>query len=163
MDSLEEYYEKSYDGLCKSLSRVSGSYQNAEDIVQESFCRALLYWDRFDPEKGSISNWFSVILYRSFKDFMRVERNKGMNLDKVEDEETYPCEEVQLLHKEQCKMVEHFLSRKTRPARDILYLYFFKEYKPRDIKEILGVKVSTINQTAWRFRKEMEVRLGESI
>lgn len=161
-DELEEYYRENYGGLCKSIGRLAGSPENAEDVVQEAFCRALQYWGSYDTSKGKLNSWFTTIMHRTLKDFMRAERNSGMNLDDVE-QETEACEETRYLRREGYKEVLAAIEAKPRPTKDILWLYFFKNYVPKDIVQILDVKPTNVMQTVWRFKRDMGEKLGESI
>ena len=64
MDIIEEFYKENFDKLVVQLSRRAGSLENAEDIVQEAFLRALTYKDAYNPKLNQFSTWFNGILRR---------------------------------------------------------------------------------------------------
>ena len=60
----------------------------AEDVVQEAFCKALQYWEKYDPTKP-FSNFFSTFIQNAAADHRRAEAKRGMTPIRpvVEDEE----------------------------------------------------------------------------
>lgn len=78
-EQIEQFYLANHDLYVKRLSRKAGSVQNAEDIVQEAFLRALFYADSYAArEDQDMEKWFNSILRRALVDFMRVETKQGM-------------------------------------------------------------------------------------
>lgn len=65
---IEGHYRKNRIRLVKIMSRRTG-YTNAEDVIQEAYCRALRSWDAFTPG-SNFETWFRSICDNSHKDDM---------------------------------------------------------------------------------------------
>lgn len=64
--------------LKRLIGPLNGNIFNAEDILQESYCKALEFQVTFDESKGTFENWLSRIIYNTLYDFLR---------DKIENKE----------------------------------------------------------------------------
>ena len=154
-DVLEEFYLKNFKKQVKMISSFVGGRENAEDVVQQAYTRALTYKDSFNPTK-EFERWFSLILSNSIKDFLRAERTNGMGHDQEEDLDNVEALPMEIEH-DTLRRINEAINNKQEPLKSALYLYFMRQYKPREIKEILDMKNATIRQAIWRFRKEMDL------
>ncbi|MDB4302043.1 sigma-70 family RNA polymerase sigma factor [bacterium] len=155
---LEAYYKDNFSTLVIKQSRRAGSPENAEDVVQEAFAKALKHIDKYDPNKP-FEGWFVTILNNSLRDFKRDERNYGMGLEFDEDlHELEPCYEGNELS----NIVAHEIKQKQRPTRDILHLYFVREYKPSEICDVLSIPNKTIRMAVLRFKAMLIGKYGEA-
>lgn len=153
---LGQYYDKEYKKLCKKVARRAGSPENAEDVVQEAFYRAMKYWGSYD-HKTKLGAWFNTILNNACKDKMREDRMMGMTVEL--DEELLDGVEMS---QTDCNMVQHIkrlIDSKASPHREVLSLHFEKGYRPIEIKEILDVEYGTVRQEIWRFKEEVKRKL----
>lgn len=71
---VEKHYRKNYTHLVQKYRRMTGSLQDAEDIVQEGYCRACMYSDKFDPAKGEFGRWIFRIFTNVSSDFFSKQR-----------------------------------------------------------------------------------------
>lgn len=148
MDIVEQYYRKEYNNLIKRVKNRSGSLENAEDVVQESFAKALQYLKSYNP-KIDFGAWFNSILENELKDYMRVERIGGMSLsiDDIEEE----SHDV---------VIDNYLPnlKKLNPLhRKFADMYFHKGYTIKEIAEITCAKFSTVDKFLERFRAKIRV------
>jgi len=159
---IEEFYTENFDRLVIQLSRRAGSIQNAEDIVQEAFTRALTYKDAYNPNLNQFSTWFNGILRRCLYDFKRVELKQGMA---ILEEEPLVEETVDLDGYEQkfAAEIEKHIEQKANVAhKNVLYLYFIRGYPRRDIVKITDESIKNIEIITYRFKQEMRERYGDS-
>lgn len=70
---VDQHYRKYHDRLVRSLWRVVGP-DNAEDVVQEAYARALKYWSSFDADVSTFATWFSTILKNTRNDILNATR-----------------------------------------------------------------------------------------
>lgn len=154
---LEEFYKREYNNLVKRVNRRAGTPENAEDVVQESFYRAIKYWDSYDDTKKTIGAWFNTILNNALKDFKRDELNYGMCLEL--DEEQLDGVEMSQTDGDMLKRIGMFIDGKNESHREILDLYFHKGYKPREIAQITDVDNKTIRMAIWRFKEDVKEKL----
>ena len=155
---LEQYFEKEYLNLVKKISRQAGSPENAEDIIQEAFYRAMKYWGSYNPDV-KLGAWFNTIMVNACRDHLKNDRMLGMTVEITEDQ--FDPIELPLTDHDTVKRVKQLMASKAHPQREILRLYYEKGYKPIEIKEILDVKHGTVRQTVLRFKEEVQERLGE--
>lgn len=73
--ALATLYEANVDGLFAFVwYRVGRDQSLAEDVVQETFTRALDRWDDFDPARGSLASWLCSSSRNVIRDHLRAHR-----------------------------------------------------------------------------------------
>jgi RNA polymerase sigma factor (sigma-70 family) len=125
---------------------------SAEDIVQEAYCRALAYIDSYSKERGSFDDWFKPILNRVFRDWKNCE-NTGYSFVEIK-EHHLPSEEDM---NERLKLYEEVCSKilkKDEKTKNILYLYYVKDYNTLDISKILDESHQLIRYHIGKFKNE---------
>lgn len=155
---LTLYFKSEYEKLCKKVARRAGSPENAEDVVQEAFYRAIKYWNSFDPEKKALGAWFNTILSNACKDKKREDMMLGMCLE-FEDDMLDGVEMSQTDH-DTVKKIKAYIRSKPEPLSEVLILYFEHGYKPREIVEILDVDNKFVRQSVWRFKGDVAELMG---
>lgn len=158
---IEEYYKENYDHLVKILSNRAGGVPNAEDVVQEAFYRALRYKKSFSPDIEKFSAWFNKILNNALRQSKMVERRLGMSVEYNEEMDDV----VDLLEWEEdlIKNIKRDVSRKNTTERQVLQLYLFHQYKPREIEQVLDISNAYIRTIAKDFKKDMRKKYGEEV
>jgi len=67
-----DYLYKNYsESLYRTITLIVKDSQTAEDVLQESFVKIWLNFDKFDGQKSGLYNWMKTIAYNSAVDFMR--------------------------------------------------------------------------------------------
>lgn len=136
VEELTELYESRRDDYVRMyLSRAGGN--DAEDLVQEGFYRALRYADSYKPNLVKLETWFSGILENCLKDLYVEKRNgSSMHGTLTEDCAIYdmPTESDGLI-----QLLEREILKKSQRTKDALYFYFFLGYKPSVIDSIVGL------------------------
>jgi len=155
---LAEFYKERREDLLRRLNYGAGSPEAAEDVLQEAFVRALIYWDTFNPEHKELGAWFNTIMRNSLRDFKREEWLFGMGEEF--DEELCDPQEMPINESELVKKIYELVDDKIADHQEILLLYFEKHYSPKDIANITEFKVKTIKQVVWRFKTEVIERYG---
>lgn len=154
---IENYYKSQRDHLVRTLSRRAGSIENAEDVVQEAFYRALRYSNSFyGHTEGELAAWFKTIMYRSLKDFSSHERNQGMAMSEPPEEELSLTTEEIWEHESDIRDVYNLVMAKPEAVSQSLYLYFFGRYRPMEISQILDEPYDTVKKRILRFKVELE-------
>lgn len=151
---IERFYIERREDLLRRLTYGAGTPENAEDILQEAFVRALTYWDTFDPEHKELGAWFSTILKNSLRDFKRDEWLFGMGEEF--DEELYDPQEMPIAETELVRQIYEMVEEKIDSQREVLLLYFDKHYGLKDIHNITGQKLESVRKIVHRFKKEVK-------
>ena len=63
---LEEHYAANFRRLVKSVARLAGGWQNAEDAVQEAYASALKYGGKYPTEK--FDAWIGTIVHQHIEE-----------------------------------------------------------------------------------------------
>lgn len=147
---LEEYYKKSKDQHVSNIrKRLSSNKEEAEDIVQNAFIQALIYFHNYDVKKGKIANWFSKILYRSFLNYKKKETNfiPISNCHYLEDDIDY-----NLLWENKWAIQKKINQESVLEKRKVLSCYFLQGYSSPEISSLSPYTETNIRQICHQFR-----------
>jgi len=150
---IGEYYEANRERLVKTLLRRAGSPENAEDIVQEAFLRALKYYESAGPRADKIDEWFGTLCNNALIDLKKAERICGAAID-IDECEPTPFE-VDFTDERTATRIKWEIDKRKGTERDVLYLYFIKEHSPSDIQCVLGIGVNSVKWYVRKFKEEM--------
>lgn len=159
-ERIEQFYRDYYDLYVRRNSRRAGGIENAEDVVQEAFCRALKYADSFEVrEDKHMETWFNTIVRRSLYDFKRIELKQGMTAatDSGESEAVEISGVDQMMADEIVGFIE---AKKNIDHKNVLYLSLLRNYPPRDIVEVLDLNLENVKRIVVRFKQEMAEHYG---
>ena len=76
-DSFEEIYEKYYGKVYNYVYQMILHRQNAEDVVSETFFKAMRAYSRYDRSKGAVSTWLCEIAHNCAIDFFRSQATRS--------------------------------------------------------------------------------------
>jgi RNA polymerase sigma-70 factor (ECF subfamily) len=73
--AIQQFYDANVDGLYAFVFfRVGRDAALAEDVVQETFAKALARTSEYDPKRGSESSWLAVLSRNVIRDHLREHR-----------------------------------------------------------------------------------------
>lgn len=154
-EELEKYYRENFKKLCKVYARRAGSPEAGEDIVQEAFAIALRYSDSYNPMFNNLKAWMDRVLMTAFRDYRNKERMLGMS-DELDDD-LLETDEATLIEERALVEVRKLIGKKSPHVAEVLDLFYFKSYKPREIRAVTGLSIKNINMMLYRFREELKV------
>lgn len=150
-EALEKYYKDNYDRLVKSYTRRCGTPWDAEDVVQEAFTRALTYIDRYDTREP-IANWITRIVYIAFCAWKN-EQKAGPAYVTYSDEDYDPLE-GNMERRVLVDRIKSFIDNKyDDKTKEVINLFYFCNYKAREIGELTGLSTSVVLNRLADFRK----------
>lgn len=152
IDTITRDYKKNFNKYVLQLSFRAGSVQDAEDICQDAYERAIRYSNSF-KEDGDYQTWFGRIRYNCLKDHRKKERGYVMEEFEEYDFEGTPCLQYT---DEQKRQIEQFIETKTAEQQEILHLHFNLNYSAMDVCAVLGTHYPATHQTIRRFREELK-------
>ena len=123
---------------------------DAEDVVQNSFLRALQYINSFQDDQDGF-NWLCKIVQREAYDFNK-NTPPTLSLD------------TSYIHSQQEDFTEHVINRTViaqylqpyeKRDRQIIYLHFFENFSFREIAAKLEMKKSNVHKRANAIMKEI--------
>lgn len=149
----EELYEDHYKELLAYGKRMSGSRELAEDLVQETFVRAMMHTETVeDLSPGKRRAW----LYRTFKNLffdrcrrVALEQNyeQGLRPEAAEDRGIQEIETAILLQS---------ISPQDRA---IFQLRYFEGYTAEELSRMMDLPPGTIRSKLSRSRKYLKEKL----
>jgi len=160
-ETLTAHYVDNFDMLCVQVGKIVG-YNDAEDVVQEAYTRALKYSKSYegDGSSASFGAWLSSIIFNCIKDFHRENRMRGMTseeLEGIEDETSKPINKLVL------KRVIDTVDKEPKQKRELLRLFFFKQFTTKEIAELLPFTHSNVRVIIHYFRKKLRAVVGGRI
>ncbi len=151
------------DRLFASMLQVTGSPDEAEDIVQEAFIRAFLKLDTFQ-RNSRFFTWLYRIAFNSALSRHRRKRAR-VSLDhwresggmEIADEGTEVDEPM--LQRERVEMVRRAMQTLTEEHRVILVLREMDGHPYEMIAEILEISIGTVRSRLNRARKQLKIAI----
>lgn len=146
--ALAEAYT-AYGGLVRRVAvRVTRSTAAAEDVVQEVYAHL---WSRpyaFDPNRGSLRTWLSLLAHRRAVDWVRGEARHRRNVS-ADDcalhaiPDTGPGPDETVVDRERRLLLHTALAGLPRPQREVVHLAYFGGRTYRQAAAELGIPEGT--------------------
>lgn len=146
MENLEQLVAEHQGSLFAFLYRMCGEAELAEELMQETFVRALRAAKRYRPE-GKLSTWLFSIAANLLRDWWRRQARRGVHLP-LDDAPGLPgggpgTEEIALgrLEQGQVRMALLALPLEQRSA---LVLRYYHDLSYEEIAGVLAVPIGTV-------------------
>lgn len=131
-EALEQLYREHYVSFRNGLAPVVGSYEEAHDVVQEAFARALRSRSDFRGE-GSFRAWVWRIALRVALETRRRGRRNPIDLL-----------DPQLVESERDPDLAAALRRLPPRKRLVVFLRYFADLSYAEIAEVAGISEGTV-------------------
>lgn len=137
---------------------------DAEDIVQESYLRALQFFDGF--QLGANSRvWLLQIVRNTWRTWMRKNHPREMaqeeNLDTAVANALDP--EAALLSEANSELVRQAIEELSPAYREVLILREFEELSYKEISSIVDAPLGTVMSRLSRAREDLHARLSNLV
>jgi RNA polymerase sigma-70 factor (ECF subfamily) len=166
--ALERLYDRYSGSLYAVAYRISGTASDAEEIVLDSFTQVWRDATRFQPGRGSVIAWLTVICRSRALDLIRARGRRTKVVSKAEAAEPdappamgtpNPGTDDDVERFERRKIVADALRSLSPPQRQAVELAFYEGLSHSEIAERLGEPLGTVKT---RVRLAMQ-RLRESL
>src|SRR5436190_7588672 len=84
-ETLERVFREEYGRIIATLIRLSGSFDLAEDALQEAFASAVATWEK-DGTPRNPGAWLTTVAHRKLLDAVRREKTKSDKQPELEYE-----------------------------------------------------------------------------
>jgi RNA polymerase sigma-70 factor (ECF subfamily) len=136
------------------LRKLKISHADAEDIVQETAYKYLLYSDTIQSSK--IRSWLIRVALNFHFDQCRKKKRYELYLnDEILDMEIQEDPEALILLKEKRGQLEHALSKLKPRYRELLLLKYQTELSYDEISALLDLPVGSVKTNLFRARKQL--------
>lgn len=161
-----------YDAYIYRLAlRILGNPQDAEDVLQETFIKALKHLPSFDG-RSSLSTWLYRIATNEALMLLRKEKGGVLSLDEPspnDEEEQEPIQivdwcclpEEMLMNAETKKMLEQAIARLSPALRVVVVLRDLQGLSTRETSQILKISEEAVKTRLSRARLQLRQWLSE--
>lgn len=136
---------------------------DAEDLLQETFLKALLYKNRY-IDNTNLKGWLCTIMKNIFiNEYRRKSRNQTVSDESSEGKSLTKLESAKGSYPESMYQVQEINAAVDRLGTDYkvpLNLYF-EGYKYKEIADIMQLPLGTIKSRIFLARKQLQNPLGE--
>jgi RNA polymerase sigma-70 factor (ECF subfamily) len=153
-------FDEHADGLFAFLVYRTGNRPLAEDLVAETFERALTARRRFDPRKGSEKTWVYAIALNLLRDHGRRKTVEQRALERVSTEGRAVSGDSALTALEQSDELHRALARLGEQEREAVALRFGADLTLRQIARALGEREDAIRKRISRALVKLREELG---
>jgi len=155
--------EINQDRLFASMLQVTGSPDEAEEVVQDAFIRAFIKLDTF-KRNSQFFTWLYRIAFNSALTRRRRKRAK-VSLDQAREhggleiaDQGHAVDEP-MLRRERIDMVRQSMQTLTDEHRSILVLREMQEHSYEEIAEMLDISIGTVRSRLSRARRQLKLSL----
>lgn len=151
--AFRQFYEDTRDTFFKYVMRLSGDYDIASDLMQESYFK---YYHSYEPpyKKALLYR----IAYNVFVDgYRKSKRNVSLNESEIELQSSAATPDKQY---EQQKMLD-LLQRLPETDRNLLSMAVSESLTYQQMSETTGLSVANIKIKIHRARKSLKAMMGD--
>lgn len=153
-----ELYKKQFKIVCLYLMKCGCSISDAEDIVHDSFIKAIEYMACVEIK--NIYSWLFKVSMNNYKN--KIKRGKIINLVSVNEERFYEnlaadCNvEEKILKKEMSLKVRTILNELKEEYKSLLIFKYEIDLSYKEISVLLGIDENTIKTYLYRARNKFK-------
>ncbi|ANS74131.1 RNA polymerase subunit sigma-24 [Paenibacillus yonginensis] len=154
-DSLDKIYREYQMDVYRYLLGLCKDHFTAEDLMQETFCRAFIHLDQTQNEK--VKPWLIRVAYHAFIDKTRKDsRMKTYDSDYFRSLPDLDTPEAQLMQSENKEQLYARLGRLSEQQQEAIHLYDIQGYSYREASEMMGMKLSRYKIVLYRARQRLK-------
>lgn len=146
-----------------ALNQCHFQTELAEEILQDSYLKALNNLDSFS-EKSSFKTWLFTIIKNTAIDHFR-KQNRRNELDHVafQDIKSYKSatQEKRLRSKGNKEAATHLLSQLSKREKEVVELVMYQELSVTEAAEIMGVSRGSVNTYLKRAKENLKDKIEE--
>lgn len=166
--AFDELYKLTSDRAYFVALEFTKNSQDAEDILQESYIKALSKINELDKPE-SFSSWLNQIVANKSKDFLKKKKPMLFNSDEEEtdatellpDEDTNFSPEGNLDQTELQKAVMEVLDELSEEKRACVLMMYFEELSVGEIAETLEIPEGTVKTRLFSARKDLKDKFAK--
>ena len=138
------------------VCRMVGQTEDAEEVYQDVFVKALTCISTYDGEKASLATWLSRIAYNESVNYVRRKRMDFVLLDDSEMETA--AEDIPSNHpddEQSVQLLERAMTLLPATEQMLLSLFYYENRSLQEIAYITDSKPTTIGSRLSRIRKKL--------
>ena len=157
-DDFERLYAAEAQGLFGFLAYRTGDRALAEDLLADTFERALRSRRRYNPRRGSAKTWLYAIALNLLRDHARRASTEGRAVERVRSGAATASEpEAEAV--ERRDELQRALAGLAEEEREAIALRFGAELTVPEIAGVLGLPLTTVEGRVYRALRKLRERL----
>lgn len=157
-ESVIDRYSRLLWSIASAVLSQSGTEQDIEECVADAF---IFLWNnsqRYDPNKGSLKTWLSIIVRSKALDRYRsLQKYQIVSLDEAFAENIGVTDSAEDINME----LNSAISCLPLFDRDILIRRYYYEQKPKEIALALNLSVKQVDNSLYRSKQKLRRKLAE--
>ncbi len=160
-EAFAELYRSLVDSVFRYLYWNTGSYEDAEDLAEEVFVRALLKMGSYDPARGPLKAWIFRIAHNLLVDYQRKRSRRGQEElhERLEDDSKPVPQRVE--EKERSEALRGCLQGLPAAQRQVITMKYFAGMSNAEVAKALGRSEGAINALQHRALRGLGKSLRE--
>jgi RNA polymerase sigma factor (sigma-70 family) len=154
---FESLYAREAQGLYGFLAYRTGDRALAEDLLADTFERALRSRRRYDPARGSQRTWLYAIALNRLRDHARRAAAEGRAVEKVGHAVGPGAEALESV--ERRDELQRALATLAEEEREAIALRFGAELTVPEMAKLLGQPLTTVEGRVYRALRKLRERL----
>ena len=165
--AFEEFYKLTSPKAYFIALKITQNEHDAEDILQESYMKALEKINEIDTSQN-ISSWFLKIVSNKSKDLLKSRNRLVFDdeeerfFDEIPEEKTEFCPEESLNQEELRLEVMAAIDELTAEKRACIMMMYFGDMSVKEIAESIEVPESTVKNRLFTARKDLKSRFEKN-
>lgn len=155
MQIVLNHYNANRFALVKRMSFRAGDY--AEDVVQETYTRALKYINSYD-DKYPFDVWLKRILNNCLKEQKNLEKGFAALPFEEEEQDGTGCNQFS---EQVVAEIYELIATKSVVSMEVLTYHFQQGYTAKEISEICDHSYANCHKIVSRFRQELKELYGK--
>ena len=161
VEALDDLLRLARPGLLRHASRLIRDRDAAQDVVQETLLRLHANIGKLQ-EPAAFWVWATTILHREAIDHYHKEKRYVHDVVELRNAGQELEYDQVLASRLTQKEMDWFLRRLPNEDRDLLGLFYWREYELKEIAAMLGVAVGAVKVRLFRARRRLRALLVES-
>lgn len=160
--AFDTIYEKYKNILLRMAYLVSGSVDDAEDIVQETFVKCYMHIGELRQNTG-FQSWLFQILYRTAYRYAKKSRREIPDEDAgIQADATNGVTSLdQIIRSETRQMIKHAVHSLSFRHRTVVVLFYYNDMSVKEIAGVLGTTEGTVKSRLFSARKKLSRSLKQ--
>lgn len=157
----EEFYQEYGKPVYRFLLSITGSEDEAEELLQETFYQAFLHIEQFEG-RCSPYTWLCQIGKNAWlKEYKRKKRFSERDVADTEQEDPSATPEEYAVAKETRERVRQAVYKLEEPYKEVLMLHVYGGLKLKEIAGAFGKTESWARVTYYRARERLAMELQD--
>ena len=156
-ETLDELVSEHHSAMRRLATRLTGSLEFAEEIMQECLLRIVRSWSGF-RRQAAFKTWATRILLNVFHDWLAKQHDSLPLVDVSDPRQADPA--ACAMAKELRRYVAERVSALPPRQREVLILLVYEGLSAEDVAQLLELQVANVYATLYQARRRLRVELA---